>query len=178
MKILLLFFIIFFLGARSSEGTAEAMRYFQKARRFAVSGELDFAFMNYKAALQEDLKGKFASRALFAMGEYAFCQGMKDKAREYFRRYLRTEDAESNGRLFALAYLLRMARDTEDRAEAREIAIRILSLKRQGFLFQDQKVYRYKSPLRRDHEAVYTIDEIDIFIEGDAFEKIAYGHLD
>ncbi len=180
---------------------SEVSHFTKKASEFAKIGQFDLAFINYQAVLRDD---KLSAQALFASGEYYFLNFFPEKSKSAFQKYIKvTTTAQSrssatqsiggahrkkmtkcrkifalrcniDGKLFALAYLLKIARLQQNQKSIKKLETDILSLKRQGFVFEEKKEYQYTSPLYRKHRVIYTIDKIAIIIEDQIFEKISF----
>lgn len=168
--------ILVFLWALSLVPPAFAAgdaRIYFKARQFAQNGNHDFAFMQYRSLLRQYPESKYAKEALFAHGEYFFLIPDYDKAAAAFREFV-DRYPEDKGKLFAMAYLLQIAR-LQGRREAVEQYTRdIATLQQLSLVFREFKEYRYLSPLERRHRAVFQIDTIEFFIQGEPFAKLSY----
>ncbi len=146
---------------------------YAKAAQAAKSGQMEFAFLYYQEILTSDAEPKLKTEALFANGEYFFGLNSFREAHEYFEQYW-AADGNLSGRLFALAYLLKIAQQ-KNRAELIDSLEReIINFEKQSFIFRNYKEYDYQSPLNRRHKAVYFIDRIVIFVEGEEFVKITF----
>lgn len=146
---------------------------FQRALRYARNGQIDFAFMKFRAVLQDTSDMESRQAALFASGEYYYLNLDYHNAIEAFQAYLRISK-DINGRLFAMVYLWRIYQRIQDQKQSQEMEGEILRLRRNSYIFETTKDYQFKSPMNRSHRAVYSIDRIEFFIEGDAIAKIVY----
>jgi len=163
------FLIIFLLGHYPAYAKGDS-HFIKKAAKFAKMGQLDLAFMNYQAVLRND---KLSAQALFASGEYYFLNSFPEKSKTAFKQYIQMT-TNIDGKLFALSYLLKISRLQNNQESIKKLETDILSLKRQGFVFKEEKEYQYISPMHRNHKVIYTIDKIAIIIEGQRFEKISF----
>lgn len=149
----------------------ESGYFFAKAKEAARTGQLDAAFMNYRFLLINDPDFKLRHLALFANGEYNFLMSSYAEATSLFKDYLETK-TDDQSKLFALAYLYKMAEIKKEKDLFQKWQKQIVALKQHLFLFQEAKEYLYQSPLLRAHRAVFSIDKIEFFIEGDLFAQI------
>ena len=148
----------------------ESSYYIKKAANFSKNGEFDSAFINYKNVLRIM---PTSQKALFALGEYYFSIHYPDKSKVSFKKYIELTD-NTEGKLFALSYLLKIAKMQKNIKLMKYYETEILSIRRQGFIFKEEKEYNFLSPMYRKHKVVYTIDNISVFIEGQRFEKISF----
>lgn len=150
-----------------------AIQEYWEAKRSAKRGQKDFAFMHYRSILREYPSSKYKDQALFANGEYYYINFDYRQSKKYFEQFLEVS-GDQNGKLFALAYLLKIAEYNNDTEALKALKEQMVGTKRQGFLFEDYKEYDYDSPLLRSHKAVYGIETIEFKIEGESFAKIQY----
>lgn len=170
-KSLILLILLFFAGpvSASEDGGIYAM-----ARKMARQGQADFAFMQYQRILRDYPESKYAEPAWFAQGEYNFMIGNYPKAKETFQSFLEKYPL-SKGRLFALAYLLRIAQAQNDETKAKEAETEVIKYKQVSLVFRDRQEFRYKSPLKNySFKAAIHIDKIEIYAGGELFAKIVY----
>jgi len=152
---------------------ATARELFTLANRNAADGKRDFAFMNFRALLRDFPHSRQAESALFAMGEYYYFLPDLDQAVMSFESYLK-KYPDSDNRLFALAYLLRIARFRGKKERTAMLEKEIIGRKQLGLVFSDYKQCFMRTPLRQDFQAVFQIDKITFYLNGELFEKILY----
>jgi hypothetical protein len=150
----------------------DATKYAQ-ARKMAKAGQKDFAFMQYQTILRDYPNSRFTEPALFGKGEYYFLIEDYRQAKEAFEGFL-TQFPKSNGRMFALAYLWRIAKLQNDEATAQDLANQIVTQKQVSLVFRDRKEYKYLSPLNNNFLAAIHIDKIEVYLGGELFAKISY----
>lgn len=165
---LLFIFSVFNAASAQNEG-----QLYSKAVREARSGNRDAAFMYFRALLADHPDSKYTEKALFATGEYYFSVNDNSDAFRAFTRYI-DDYPDSQATAFALMYLLKIAEQQRQESFSKDIEMMIVTLKRLSFLFRESKEYRYQSPLCRKYRAVYYIDKVEFFIDGEFFAKISY----
>lgn len=168
LVILVLFFL--FCPAVYSQDSNEIYREGIEAAR---AGDLDYAFMYFQALVREYPESRHGQDALFAVGEYYFKMADYADANNVFIKLINTYP-DSRGEIFALAYLLKIA-ESQDKADlAQDLAEEIITSKRLILLFKDSKEYKYKSPLRKAYKAVYYMDKVNFYLDGELFVQISY----
>ena len=151
----------------------EDARIYGEARKMARAGQTDFAFMQYEEILRDYPNSRFAEQALFAQGEYYFMMVNYPYAQKAFQSFL-AKYPNSNGKLFALAHLLRMAKSQNDEVSVKNFEKEMIVQKQVSLVFRDRKEYHYKSPLNQPFTAEIGIDKIEIYVGGDLFVAISY----
>ncbi len=146
---------------------------YSRAMKSAKQGDADFAFMNYRSILREYPQSKFKEQALFAHAEYSFLLKHYDESVALFTTFVQ-DYPDSKGKLFALAYLLKIAGEKGDQKEVEAIRKQIISLRKISLVFRNFKKYKYRSPFYRYWKAIIYIDKIEFYINGELFEKIFY----
>ena len=137
---------------------------YSRALRSAQSGNLDFAYMDYRILLRDYPGSRYTEYAMFAQGEYYFVMPDYVQAEKIFDAYLK-KYPESKGALFALAYLLQVAEEKKDEPLTQKLKNEMLARCRVGLVFRNSKEYRYRSPMNRKLKVVFYIDKIE-FYEG------------
>ncbi|PIQ89094.1 MAG: hypothetical protein COV72_04685 [Candidatus Omnitrophica bacterium CG11_big_fil_rev_8_21_14_0_20_42_13] len=166
-------FLIIFLSVSLAYGASEDKALYFEGIKSARSGNLDFAFMSFHMLLEGYPDSKFAPDTLFASAEYYFSIGDYKDARLALEKIV-SEHADSKPHLFAFPYLLLMAQARNDAAAVRDIKKQVASSKQLVLLFRDSKEYTYHSALSKKYKAVYFIDHVDFYINGDLFAKIPF----
>lgn len=151
----------------------EDARLYAMAREAAKSGNLDFAFMRYRTIALVYPKSIYRPLALFAQGEYYFDQNNDQESAGAFKELIERYPG-SDARMFALVHLFKMAQRKGDTALAESLTRDIINLKQVSLIFRDFKEYEYRSPLYRKYKAVFHIDTIEFFREGQLFAKISF----
>jgi tetratricopeptide (TPR) repeat protein len=144
---------------------------FVRAKKAALDGNMDFAFMNYRSVLRGNPRGKYRVEALFANAEYYYSMDQMKEAKMYFNEYLSSSE-NANGKLFALIYQLKLAKQEKNIQLIKKIEKDVVLFQQQSFIFKKSKEYLYMSPMNREHKAVYAIDKIRFYLEGALFAEI------
>ena len=129
--------------------------------------------MYYRRLMRDYPESQYIPEAMFAQGEYFFDMPNYDQATRFFKAYLE-QAPETNLRLYALAYLLKMARLRDDAARVEQLKKSIIDQKQLGLVFSNSKEFTVRTPLANNFRAVFDIDRIEFYLEGDLFEKISY----
>jgi len=168
------FFLFLFLFLFSSQtlSAGEDARIYSRALSAARAGQIDFAFMHYRALLKDYPDSKLKARALFAQGEYYFLSPNYREAASYFNEFMRL-NPDSQGKLFALAYLLKIAQLQGNQSLEKDLQKSILTLHPVGLVFSEFKEYGYRSPLNRRYKAVFYIDKVQFYAQGEMFVQIS-----
>ena len=170
-RIFILFISIILCASTVFAG--EDARLYAQAQKMAKAGQKDFAFMQYQTILRDYPVSRFREQALFGKGEYYFLINNDRQAKEAFTSFL-TEFPQSNGRLFALAYLWRIAQSQRDEDSLKTLEKEIITQKQVSLVFRDRKEYKYLSPLNNVCLAAIHIDKIEFYVGGELFAKISY----
>jgi outer membrane protein assembly factor BamD (BamD/ComL family) len=166
----LFFFFSFFNPALYAK---EDARIYSRALQAARSGQMDFAFMHYRALAEQYPESKLKPQALFAQGEYYFLSPNIPEAASFFNKFAGLNPA-AEGKLFALAYLLKIARLEGNKSLEKDLQKTILTLHPVGLVFSEFKEYEYRSPLNRRHKAVFYIDKVLFYVQGEMFVQISF----
>ena len=160
--------VILFTGCRS-----EDRELYDHAVRSAKSGDKDFAFMYYTQILRDYPKSQITESVLFAQAEYyAFLPDYK-QASALFNRFIR-EYPNSKTKLFVLGHLLRIAEIQKDPQRIQELKKEITTFKQVSFVFRDFKEFKYISPCSGKYSAIFRIDTVEFFLEGELFAKVSF----
>ncbi len=146
---------------------------FKEAVGFAREGENDFAFMDFQTVLNECPGSRHCLASDFALGEYYFLQNNWQMASDQFEtvyaKYPRHEEA-----LIALAYLYQIAKIQDHKDDMEKYRGKAAAFRQLTFIFNDQKVYTFLSGFQRLHELVYTINKVDIYVNGQLFTEVPF----
>jgi hypothetical protein len=168
---ILIFPLYFFFIDLSFAG--EDARVFSRGVQFARAGQKDFAYMEFRAIVRDYPRSKFHALALFATGEHLFLANDPQQAQGVFQNYV-TSYPDAKGRIFALAYLWKIAQIQEDEISTEQSVREIVNLKQISLIFRKSQEYKYHSPMNSPYLAVIHIDHIEIFTGGSLFAKIPY----
>ncbi len=146
---------------------------YSKAVNAARTKDSGFAYMYFKEILSEFPDSRYRPEAIFASGEYYFSVNNYSYASEFFTRFV-TDYPDSKAEIFALAYLLKIAEIRGQEASVKELKDLIINSKRLILVFKEFKVSRYNSALQNKYKAIYYIDKIEFYINGELFEKISF----
>jgi tetratricopeptide (TPR) repeat protein len=149
----------------------QARAAYLKAVSDAVDGKPDFAFINFSAIVENYPDSKYYSRALFSIGEYYFQSKDYVKAKYFFTKILACHPIFQE-KIFTLAYLLKISRQSLDSDVSKKISMEIVKLNPIGLVFKESKEYSYRSGMNKKYSAVYFIDRIEIKADKEEFEKI------
>lgn len=153
--------------------TPGASEMYIKATKFAKTGQNYFAFMQFNNLLRNFPDSKYRQRALFATGEYYFELFGFDEAVQAFETYI-AENPDSQEKLYALAYLLNIAKQNNNESITQELEKKIVNLQKVSFVFREQKEIAYLSPLNKNYKAVIHIDNIECFVEGELLAQVSF----
>ncbi len=153
--------------------TPGSSQVYSKAVKFAKAGQSDFAFTQYSKLLRNYPTSKFRDQALFAIGEYYFKNFGFKQAAEAFQTFI-DEYPDSDERLYALAYLLNIAKKDSNESFAQSLEKQIIDLQQVSFVFRNSKEIAYRSPLYQNYKAIVHIDKIELYVEGELFAKVSY----
>ena len=171
--IILIIFLFFMLLSHYVLYAASSKDIYKLAVKSALQKNKEFAFMYYRQLLRDYPQSPYAMEALFGEGEYFFFIPDYDQAYKLFDEYIRRYP-DSKAMLFALAYLLKIARIQKKEELAKDIEKKIISVRQVGLVFTDFKEYEYQSPLARKFLAVFHIDKIEFYADDNLFAKISY----
>ncbi len=175
MKIQRVLFLLNFVFLNFIQNTyaQEDKTLYYQAIRNAKAGNPEFAFIDLYSLIEKFPESKFLKGALFATGEYYFSQADYRDARESFQRLI-NKFPLSEGVVFALVYMLEVAKKERDIEAIDRIKKEILTSQQLSLLFRDFKEYEYHSPLAKNYKAVYYIDRIEFYIDAGLFAEVPY----
>ncbi len=163
-------FILCFIPSVCAQGEAQL---YHKAVQAAKAGRTDFAFMYYNDLGRDYPASKYREQILFVQGEYYGQSLHYAESTRVFNAFI-GEYPESEGRLFALAYLYTMAQRRKDEPLIENLKKEILTFKQVGLVFKEFKEYTYRSPLYHTYKAVFRIDKVEFYVGGKLFATVAY----
>jgi len=135
--------------------------------------QYDFAFMHYRAISRLFPRSPYRDEALFAEGEYYCLLGNFKSAVAPFENYVK-DFPEAEGRIFALAHLYAIAMAQNDSARADQLRSEIVNLQQVSLVFRDFKEYKFQSPFFKGYRAVFQIDTIEFYVDGELYSKIKF----
>jgi len=162
--------IIFFCNTGYAQDSKEM--YYQGIEA-AKSNDLDSAFLYFESLLANPPESKYRQDALFATGEYYFLIGDYRDANRSFVQLI-SNYPDFKGKLFALAYLLKIAQGQSNEAAVKNLENKIVTFKQLIFLFKYSKEYKYKSPLCKKYKVIYYIDKVQFYLDEELFAQISY----
>ncbi len=139
----------------------------------ARQGRLDFAFSYFDLIVRNYQSSPYHEKALFAAGEYYFISLAYKDCRDVFNAHLRKYPA-SDLRAFALSYLLRLAKRDGREETVKELEKELVKTRQVSLVFRDYKEYEVTSPLNKKYKAVFYIDKVEVFIDGDLFTEVPF----
>ena len=145
----------------------------QLGRYYVKTGQLEFAYMQFRGIVVQYPDSPYREEAFFATGEYFAKLANYKEAQIYFEQFLK-EYPSSKYKIFALAYLYKIAETSDDAPAMEKLKNDIVTFHQVGLIFRDSKVFKQKSPLHRMHRAVIQIDKITIYCEGEILAEIPY----
>ncbi|MCG8431518.1 MAG: hypothetical protein MJA29_10145 [Candidatus Omnitrophica bacterium] len=141
----------------------------QAARR----GDIDGAFMHFRSVVMGEAEQLYYGQALFAVGEYYYLKGVYTEAVKSFTQFVKN-DPRSEARIFALAYLMKIAEFQERDSLAEILRHQIATFRQVSLLFRDSREFEYLSCLQRNLKVVYYIDKVEFYVNEELFTRIPY----
>jgi len=172
IKIFITIFLFIFLFYNLGHAQEEAKLYSQ-AVKAAKSGNFIFAFMYFRSLLANYPDSKYREGALFAQGEYYFLIADYNDAGSTFIKFINNY-LGSKARIFALAYLFKIAENKKNSSLAKKIKNEIITFQRLSFLFSNYKEFKYRSLFLKKYRALYYIDKVEFYAGGELFAQIPY----
>ena len=141
---------------------------------YAKRGSLDFAFMLFDELTREFSSSAFFEDALFAKGEYYFSICDYNDAYSVFKKIAASKEL-SKRKLFSYVYLFKLSQMLNKDEDIRNQYIKsILTFRQITLLFRDSREITYSSPLQKKYRAVYFIDHVEVYIDGEKFFKASF----
>lgn len=151
----------------------EDERLYSQAVAAVRSGDMDFAFMHLHMILTTYPQSRFAEDSLFAIGEYYFSIADYYDAQRAFNQFI-DQYPQSKAKVFALAYLLEIFKIKSNAKLVKRLKEELAASERVSFLFRDFKEYKYSSDVSKSYRALYFIDKIVFYIDGELFAQVSY----
>ena len=166
-------FLSFLFMMPLSGHAGEEDQLYRKAVAAARAGNTDFAFMYYSELDRDYPHSRYRDQALFAKGEYYYQLPGYPEATRIFQSFVQ-DYPNSDGKLFALVYLYKMAEAGQDQAALEEAKKEILTLRQVSLIFKESKEYKYRSASFQDYRAVFRIDKVEFYKGGELFATVSY----
>ncbi|MFH1458835.1 MAG: outer membrane protein assembly factor BamD [Candidatus Omnitrophota bacterium] len=173
MKKYAYFLIIFGTIIFCTSGYAQSDKYiYNSAQEAMAQGDRDFAFMHFRSLLRFSPNSRYYKKALFATGEYYFTNGDYYDAEKIFSQLIESYP-ENEALPFAIMYLLKIDQ-LYNQEQASNLKKQVIQFKQLSLLFSEFKEYSYTSPLNYKYKAIYFIDRVEFYINGELFEEIYF----
>lgn len=163
----------FMLCLTSLAGAESEAQIYRKAVQAARAGQADFAFMYYNSLAQDYPHSSHREEAIFAVGAYYVQMRIYPRAKDALNAFVK-DYPQSGARLFALAYLHAIAESAKEANTLDALKKEIIAFKQVGLVFKEFKEYKYRSPLDQSYKAVFHIDKVEFYREGELFASVAY----
>lgn len=171
-RVLCFVFLLIFLFPHKGYPQADRNLY-NRGIQAAREGKADSAFLHFNRLLNNFPGSEYTRQALFGTGEYYFSIGDYYDAKRTFDKLV-DNYPESEARLYAIAYLIKIAEKEGKENETGKLKERLIGSQQVSLLFRDFKELSYISPLSRNYKALNFIDKIEIYIDGELFAKISF----
>jgi hypothetical protein len=151
----------------------EEDRLYGQAVDAARAGDSYTLFFSLHSLMGQYPDTRHKEAALFGLGEYYF--GISDYAdASNSFRVLLEEFPETKSRIFCLGYLLEMAKRQGRKDQAAELEQAIANSRRVILIFKKSKAYTWRSMSRTAYKAVYSIDTVELYANGELFSKVSF----
>jgi TolA-binding protein len=169
-------FSSFLILALSFSGTVFAQNegwLYGSAIKESRAGNKEFAFLQLFSLVRTYPGSKYLENALFAIGEYHFQNNNSIDASDVFSQILE-KFPDSKSTVFAMAYLLRIAQDRDAGELAENLEKAIATFHKLSLVFRNSKEFIYKTAFGSKYRAVYYIDKVEIYKDGELFAQVSY----
>ncbi len=139
----------------------------------AKNGNYEFSFLHLHSLVSTFPESKHLENALFAIGEYHFRENNFADAADSFSQLLE-KFPDSMSTVFAMAYLLRIAQARQLENLTADLEKTIATFHKLSLVFRNSKEFTYKSILQNKYKAVYYIDKVEIYKNGELFAQVSY----
>lgn len=168
--------LIFFILALSFSGWVYAQDdgwLYASAVKEARDGNREFSFLQLHSLVSTYPGSKYLENSLFAIGEYHFRDNNFADASDAFSQILE-KFPDSRSTVFAMAYLLKIAQDRGAEELAANLEKAIATFHKLSLVFRNSKAFTYRSASRIKYKAVYYIDKVELYKDGDLFAQVSY----
>ncbi len=135
--------------------------------------QLDFAFIHFQSLLRYSPSSSYYDKALFACGEYYFLSNNYPDAEKMFNDFI-INYPQSKAFPFAAAYLIKINLNMQANGMVLDFKKKIVEFKQLSLVFREFKEFTYKSALGLKYKAVYFIDRVEFYINGELFETVNF----
>jgi hypothetical protein len=146
---------------------------YRSAIQAAKTKEMDLSYLYLDTFLKGCPSSKLRDRALFAAGEYNFAVNNLRQAATNFVELI-DNYPDFKGKLFALAYLYKIAESAGQEELREKLKTEIVTFKRVSLLFRNSQKYVYRSPLLKKYKVEYYIDRVEFYLNGEPFAQIPF----
>ena len=168
-----LLLLVAFLALPLTGYCQEDERLYGQAVVASRSGDRDNAFMNLHALIGQFPESRHREAVLFSLGEYYYGISDYTDALMSFGLLLK-EFPQTKGRIFCLGYLLEMAKKQGKNDQAQELEGDIAKSRRIILIFKNSKSYTLRSMFGTAYKAVYRIDTVELYANGELFSKVSF----
>lgn len=137
------------------------------------AGEYSAAYVYFSQIIVLHPDSKYMERALFSFGETNYAMKNYREAADAFSKSAK-DHPDSKAKVFALAYLVRLSRQAEKEDLAKAWGKEIVASERLSLIFRDSKEYNFRSSLGKRYKAVYFIDKVEFYVDGQELATISY----
>jgi len=169
MSMVLVLVLFCAANARAQEGKEAYSAGLQALK----GGDSDFAYMYFKSFVKANPRSSRVQGALFSVAEYSFWKNNYYEAKKYLIYYIK-KYPNAQERIFAIAYLLKLAEELGEKSVIEMLQKEVLSKRQMVFLFKNSKEYTYRSLSRKKHKVIYYIDRVEFYIDGKLLTKVSY----
>lgn len=148
---------------------------YEKAIQFIREDNSDLALMEFRSIVRNFPESRYARESLFAIGEYFYARNAHYEAIKSFRAYIK-DYPDSDGAIFARAYLLKMIQGIKKAPEGKKDIIEDIEADFFSepllLLFSEYKEVTYRSTFQSDFTIHHYIDMVEVYRNGELFIKI------
>jgi tetratricopeptide (TPR) repeat protein len=148
--------------------------FYYRGIKAARAGQIDKAFSYFDLVLRNlSVSNRYTENALFATAEYYFSINADRDAKIAFRQ-VASDYPKSITALLSLGYLFNMAKAEGEQESLESIKKEIIGFKQVSLLFRDSEEFKYLSAMNKKYKAVYYIDKVEIYIDGELFQDVPF----
>ena len=145
---------------------------YKNAQKAIKNNQRDFTYMQYRALLSDYPQSKYKSKALLAIGEYLLSIDHYEDSKAQFEAAVKANPVNDSN-LFVLScryHIAKMLHSTQEET----LRIEIINQHRLSLIFRNSKEIHFQTPLGSEFKAIFKIDEIEFYLEGEQFEEILF----
>ena len=147
--------------------------HFSLGKQYARSNQAEFAYMEFRKIIQSAPDSSYRESALFATGEYFATLADFQETEAIFKQFCE-EFPASKLKIFALAYLYKVATINNDTSARENFRTEIITFQQVGLIFKNSKQFKYLSPFHHQYRAIIEINKITVDKEGEILAEISY----